>query len=57
MESFLKRFITKPGEETGRDVFVGCLFISEFKKWKPYNLKPPDFIKKIQYVEKKNIEI
>ena len=50
-------FSDEEDEETTRDIFVGCLFISEFKKWKPYVLKPADFIKKIQFTEKKNIEI
>jgi hypothetical protein len=50
-------FSDSEDEETARDIFVGCLFISEFKKWKPYILKPADFLKKIQYVEKKNIEV
>ena len=40
-------------EEYKRDIFVGCLFIPEFKKWKPYSLKNPDFIKTIQFLEKK----
>jgi hypothetical protein len=35
-----------------RDHFVGCLYIPEFKKWKPYELKQPDSIKKIQSIEK-----
>jgi hypothetical protein len=50
-------FSDSEDEETGRDIFVGCLFISEFKKWKPYILKPADFIKKIQFTEKKNVEV
>ena len=44
-------------EEYDRDVFVGCLYISEFKKWKPYTFKNPDFIKTIQFLEKKNIVV
>ena len=44
-------------EENERDIFVGCLFIPEFKKWKPYIVKTADFLKKIQFSEKKNIEI
>jgi len=44
-------------EPNERDIFVGCLFIPEFKKWKPYVLKPADFLKKIQFTEKKNIEV
>ena len=42
-------------EETQHTIFVGCLYISEFKKWKPYNLKPQDSLKKILYLEKNNI--
>jgi hypothetical protein len=44
-------------EENERDIFVGCLFIAEFKKWKPYIVKSADFLKKIQFTEKKNIEV
>lgn len=50
-------FSDSEDEEYGRDIFVGCLFISEFKKWKPYIVKCSDFIKKIQLTEKKNIEV
>jgi hypothetical protein len=39
------------------NIFVGCLFIPEFKKWKPYGIKNIDFIKTIQFIEKKNIMI
>jgi len=35
-----------------REHFVGCLYIPEFKKWKPYEIKQPDFIKKIHFIEK-----
>jgi len=42
-----------------KEVFVGCLYINEFKKWKPYisKINYADYIKKIQFIEKKNIEI
>ena len=43
---------TKPN-----NIYVGCLFIPEFKKWKPYGIKNIDFIKTIQFLEKKNIVI
>lgn len=36
-----------------RPIFVGCLYISEFKKWKPYGLKPQDSLNKIHFLEKK----
>ena len=36
-----------------RDIYVGCLYISEFKKWKPYGIKPQDTLNKIHYLEKK----
>jgi hypothetical protein len=39
-------------EEIHQNIYVGCLYISEFKKWKPYNLKSQDSIKKILYLEK-----
>jgi hypothetical protein len=35
------------------DIFVGCLYISEFKKWKPYGIKSQDSINKIHFLEKK----
>ena len=38
-----------------KPIYVGCLFIPEFKKWKPYGNKNIDFIKTIQFIEKKNI--
>ena len=44
-------------EEYDRDIFVSCLFIPEFKKWKPYGFKNQDFIKTIQFLEKKNIVV
>jgi hypothetical protein len=42
-------------EENVGDFFVGCIYIQEFKKWKPYILKGKraDNIKQIQNVEKK----
>jgi len=40
-------------EENEKDVFVGCLYIVEFKKWKPYTIKYADSIQQIMYVEKK----
>jgi hypothetical protein len=41
------------------EVYVSCLYIHEFKKWKPYILKQgnPDFIKTIVFKEKKNIAL
>ena len=36
-----------------RNIYVGCLYISEFKKWKPYGIKPQDTLNKIHYLEKK----
>jgi len=50
-------FSDSENEESERDIFVGCLYIPEFKKWKPYNLKPPDFIKNIGLIEKKYIAV
>jgi hypothetical protein len=50
-------FSDDEAEENERNIFVGCLFIPEFKKWKPYIVKTADFLKKIQFNEKKNIEI
>ena len=37
----------------GKKIYVGCLYISEFKKWKPYGIKPQDTLNKIHYLEKK----
>ena len=42
-------------KQISNNIFVGCLFIPEFKKWKPYGIKNIDFIKTIQFIEKKNI--
>ena len=41
--------------EPSKNIYVGCLYISEFKKWKPYNLKNQDSLKKILFLEKNNI--
>jgi hypothetical protein len=40
-------------EEIKQNIFVGCLFINEFKKWKPYTIKNQDTLNKILYFEKK----
>ena len=50
-------FSDSEDEEYENEVFVGCLFIQEFKKWKPYGFKNPDPIKTIQFLEKKNIMV
>ena len=50
-------FSDSEDEENQKDVFVGCLYIVEFKKWKPYSIKFPDFIQNIMLVEKKNITL
>ena len=44
-------------EEVQDKIYVGCLYISEFKKWKPYVLKNQDLLKKILFLEKNNIVI
>ena len=46
-------------EENTNDLYVSCLYIQEFKKWKPYNSKQniSDSIKTIQNKEKKNIAL
>ena len=40
-------------------IFVSCIYIHEFKKWKPYILKqgPADSTKTILFKEKKNIAL
>jgi hypothetical protein len=39
-----------------KDFFVGCIFIPEFRKWKPLiQKKDADILKTIQNIEKKNI--
>ena len=42
-------------EENVGDFFVGCIFIPEFKKWKPYLTKGKqiDSVRQIQFIEKK----
>ena len=40
-----------------KPIYIGCLYIQEFKKWKPYGYKYIDSIKTIQNFEKKNISI
>ena len=50
-------FSDSEDEEYDREICLCCLFISEFKKWKPYGFKNPDSIKTIQFLEKKNIMI
>jgi len=47
-------FSDSEDEENDREISVGCLYIPEFKKWKPYTLKSPDLIQNIGLVEKKN---
>ena len=46
-------------EENTNDIYVSCLYIQEFKKWKPYTSKQNimDTIKTIQNKEKKNIAL
>jgi hypothetical protein len=46
-------------EENNNEIFVSCLYIHEFKKWKPYSSKKNiiDSIKTIQFKEKKNIAL
>jgi hypothetical protein len=44
-------------DEVQDKIYVGCLYISEFKKWKPYVLKNQDSLKKILFLEKNNIVI
>ena len=41
------------------NIFVSCLYIQEFKKWKPYISKqgPADSVKTILFKEKKNIAL
>lgn len=39
------------------NIYVGCLYINEFKKWKPYSVKPQDTLNKILYLEKKYNDI
>jgi hypothetical protein len=48
---------TCENEEINKNIYVGCLYISEFKKWKPYTLKNQDSLKKILFLEKNNIVI
>ena len=42
-----------------KDLFVSCIYIHEFKKWKPYISKnaSPDSLKTIVFKEKKNIAL
>jgi hypothetical protein len=42
-----------------KDIFVSCIYIHEFKKWKPYISKngEPDSTKTIVFKEKKNIAV
>uniref|UniRef100_A0A6C0EUY4 mRNA capping enzyme adenylation domain-containing protein n=1 Tax=viral metagenome TaxID=1070528 RepID=A0A6C0EUY4_9ZZZZ len=46
-------------EENTNDIYVSCLYIQEFKKWKPYVSKQNimDTIKTIHIKEKKNIAL
>ena len=50
-------FSDSDDEEYEKDVYVGCLYINEFKKWKPYGFKNMDFLKTILFLEKKNIMV
>jgi hypothetical protein len=45
--------------DSGKDLFVSCIYIHEFKKWKPYISKhgDPDSTKTIIFKEKKNIAL
>jgi hypothetical protein len=45
-------------EEFDGDVNVGCIFIPEFRRWKPFTKgERPDSIHHIQFNEKKNIRV
>jgi hypothetical protein len=46
-------------EEYLGDIIISCIFIPEFKRWKPYSIKTKsiDTIKEIKFTEKKNIYI
>jgi hypothetical protein len=46
-------------EEPHQSIFVSCIYIHEFKKWKPYILKQgtADSVKTILFKEKKNIAV
>jgi hypothetical protein len=46
-------------EEIVTSIFVSCIYIHEFKKWKPYILKQgaADSVKTILFKEKKNIAL
>ena len=46
-------------EKEEPNIFVSCLYIQEFKKWKPYISKqgPADSVKTILFKEKKNIAL
>jgi len=46
-------------EKEEQSIFVSCLYIHEFKKWKPYILKQgaADSVKTILFKEKKNIAL
>ena len=52
-------FSDNEDDDNDTSVYVSCLYIHEFKKWKPYILKQgnPDFIKTILFKEKKNIAL
>ena len=50
-------FSDSEDEEVEKEIYVGCLYIVEFKKWKPYTIKYPDPIQNIMFVEKKNITV
>ena len=39
------------------NIYVGWLYINEFKKWKPYSIKTQDTLNKILYLEKKYNDI
>ena len=46
-------------EENDKEIYVSCIYIHEFKKWKPYISKKncPDPTKTIVFKEKKNIAL
>jgi hypothetical protein len=50
---------TKELDSNDKDLFVSCIYIYEFKKWKPYISKhgDPDSTKTIVFKEKKNIAL
>jgi hypothetical protein len=58
IEFDLEKDIKDMPNET-RELFVSCIYIHEFKKWKPYISKngSPDSLKTIVFKEKKNIAL